>query len=100
MGGVLCENCIVDASIFIFLGLFCCVSSSPTRRRLVRHGLVGCVWCVFVYGHMVDALACWADEGRERLRYASGSCQLSVDPRMSEWGNPAAVMCGYLPVNI
>ena len=53
-----------------------------------------------VYKRQVDALAYQADEGRERLRYASGSCQLSVDPRMSEWGNPAAVMCGYLPVNI
>ena len=47
----------------------------------------------------MDALACWADEGRVRLRYASGSCQLSVDPRMSEWGNPAVVVGGYLQVN-
>ncbi len=37
---------------------------------------------------MVDALALGADEGRGRLRYASGSCQPSVDPRMSEWGKP------------
>ena len=28
---------------------------------------------------MVDALALGADEGRGRLRYASGSCQPSVD---------------------
>ena len=47
----------------------------------------------------MDALAYQADEGRERLRYASGSCQLSVDPRMSEWGNPAVVMRGHPLVN-
>ena len=29
------------------------------------------------------------DEGRGWLRKASGSCQPSVDPEMSEWGNPA-----------
>ena len=39
---------------------------------------------------MVDALAFAVDERRERLRYASGSRQLGYDPRISEWGNPAA----------
>ncbi len=29
------------------------------------------------------------DEGRGWLRKAPGSCQPSVDPGMSEWGNPA-----------
>jgi hypothetical protein len=29
------------------------------------------------------------DEGRGWLRKAPGSCQPSVDPEMSEWGNPA-----------
>ena len=29
------------------------------------------------------------DEGRGWLRKASGSCQPSVDPMMSEWENPA-----------
>ena len=24
---------------------------------------------------------------------------MSVDPRVSEWGNPARVMCGHPPVN-
>ena len=48
----------------------------------------------------MDALAHCADEGRERLRYASGSCQLSVDPRMSEWGNLATVVCGHRLVNV
>jgi hypothetical protein len=55
---------------------------------------------VSVLGRMVDALASRADEGRGRLRYASGSCQPSVDPRMSEWGNPARVMSCHLLVNV
>ena len=37
--------------------------------------------------YTVDALAHVADEGRRRLRKASGSCQSSFDPGMSEWGN-------------
>ena len=40
----------------------------------------------------MDALALGADEGRDRLRKASVSCQVSADPRMSEWGNLAGVM--------
>jgi hypothetical protein len=55
---------------------------------------------VSVEGRMVDALASGADEGRGRLRYASGSCQPSVDPRMSEWGNPARVMSCHQAVNV
>jgi hypothetical protein len=59
---------------------------------------------VFVFvsdeGRMVDALASRADEGRGRLRYASGSCQPSVDPRMSEWGNPAPVMWCHPTLNV
>ena len=37
---------------------------------------------------MVDALAITGDEGRDSLRYASGSWQISFDPEISEWGNP------------
>ena len=37
---------------------------------------------------MADALALRGDEGRDRLRYASGSCLMSIDPGISEWGNP------------
>ena len=37
---------------------------------------------------MVDALAVEGDEGRGSLRKASGSWQTSIDPGMSEWGNP------------
>ena len=38
--------------------------------------------------HMVDALAITGDEGRDSLRKASGSWQISFDPEISEWGNP------------
>ena len=37
---------------------------------------------------MVDALATGGEEGRGRLRKASGSRQTGVDPEISEWGNP------------
>ena len=37
---------------------------------------------------MVDALAITGDEGRDSLRKASGSWQISFDPEISEWGNP------------
>ena len=40
---------------------------------------------------MVDALALGADEGRGRLRYASGSCQTSFDPGITESGNRASL---------
>jgi hypothetical protein len=38
------------------------------------------------------------DEGREWLRKAAGSCLLSFEPRISEWGNLRGVMptCSYL----
>ncbi len=37
---------------------------------------------------MVDALAITGEEGRGSLRKAAGSWQTSIDPQMSEWGNP------------
>ena len=37
---------------------------------------------------VVDALAARGDEGRGRLRKASGSRQTGFDPEVSEWGNP------------
>ena len=39
--------------------------------------------------HVVDALAITGEEGRGSLRKAAGSWQTSIDPQMSEWGNPA-----------
>jgi hypothetical protein len=36
---------------------------------------------------MVDALTRTSEEGRSRLRKASGSCQASFDPGISECGN-------------
>ena len=44
---------------------------------------------------MVDALVDRTDEGRDGLRYASGSCRVGFDPRISEWGDPATVMSGH-----
>lgn len=44
---------------------------------------------------MVDALVDRTDEGRDGLRYASGSCRVGFDPRISEWGDPATVMGGH-----
>ena len=60
VGCVLCENCIVDASILFFLCNFCLLSCLQF--------FVATVIVVLCYGRMVDALACWADEGRVRLR--------------------------------
>jgi len=48
----------------------------------------------------VDALAPRAEEGRGRLRKATGSCLPSFDPWMSEWGNPAPVMGCYSRLNV
>jgi hypothetical protein len=31
------------------------------------------------------------DEGRGRLRYARGRCQTTVNPGISEWGNPSGL---------
>ena len=47
----------------------------------------------------VDALAPDADEGRGRLRKATGSCLSSFDPWISEWGNPAGVMPSHPRLN-
>ena len=47
--------------------------------------------------HVVDALAITGDEGRGSLRKAAGSWQTSIDPQMSEWGNPARK--GYSRLN-
>ena len=47
----------------------------------------------------VDALAPRTDEGRGRLRKATGSCLPSVNPWMSEWGNPVLVMEYYSCLN-
>ena len=42
-------------------------------------------------GHEVDALGHAGDEGRFRPRKSTVSCQKSVDPCVSEWGNPVGV---------
>ena len=43
---------------------------------------------------MVDALTRRDDEGRCRLRKASGRCQTTFDPGISEWGNPFVIRRG------
>ena len=43
----------------------------------------------------MNALALGAEEGRGKLRKAAGSCKQALDPQISEWGNPAGVMCSY-----
>ena len=50
---------VVGHGLCDFFVLLCFVCSH-------RHGL--CWLCVRYVGRMVDALACWADEGRVRLR--------------------------------
>ena len=37
---------------------------------------------------MADALALRGEEGRDRLRKASGNRRIGIDPMISEWGNP------------
>ena len=54
--------------------------SKKKRRRLLTYA--------------VDALTRISDEGRSRLRKASGSCQTSFDPEMSEWGKPSRAWHG------
>ena len=43
-------------------------------------------------GHEVDALGHAGEEGRRRPRKNPVSCQTSVDPDVSEWGNPVRVV--------
>ena len=50
-------------------------------------------------GHEVDALGHAGEEGRCRPRKRTVSCQTSVDPYVSEWGNPAGVKSSYLRVS-
>ena|SRR5262245_17030045 len=57
---LLFENCIVDASIFVFL--------RPKELLIVLVVLIVCVGVTSFLGHSVDALAPEADEGRRSLR--------------------------------
>ena len=52
-------------------------------------------WWSSYKGRTVDALVSGVDEGRGRLRKASGSRQTGLDPGISEWGNPP----GLVPVS-
>ena len=46
------------------------------------------------YEQLVDASALRADEGRGIATIRAGELRASVDPAISEWGNPAALR-GY-----
>ncbi len=59
--------------------------TQPVAGRVVDALVIGSSEQV----HVVDALAITGDEGRGSLRKASGSWQISFDPEISEWGNPA-----------
>lgn len=48
----------------------------------------------------MDGSTVIADEGRSSLRKTSGRWQTTVDPRVSEWGNPSRGMPGYCALNI
>ena len=71
----------------------CCQRSFCRGLAVSRRSRMGRAGCL--QGRMVDALADSTDEGRLRLRYASGSRQQGFDPRISEWGNPPYVMGRY-----
>ena len=73
VGQRLLENCIASTSIFVL----------PSYKKPT-----------------VDALAPSTDEGRGWPRKATGSCRPSVDPWMSEWGNPAPVMGCHSRLNL
>ena len=45
--------------------------------------------------HQADALAPEAEEGRAKLRKATGRRLKAREPWISEWGNPAIVMDGH-----
>ena len=48
----------------------------------------------------MNALAQVAEEGRNWRRYSSGRSQYPFDPMVSEWGNPASFIAGYLVVKV
>lgn len=48
----------------------------------------------------VDAQAVEGEERRGSLRKASGSWQTSIDPKISEWGNPMYVNTLFLTESI
>jgi hypothetical protein len=50
-------------------------------------------------GHMVDASARGADEGRGQAAKRLGEPRAGSDPRVSEWGNPSRVMPGHPSLN-
>ena len=60
---------------------------TPDASRLTAHAVRKVIGSSTEV-HVVDALAITGEEGRGSLRKAAGSWQTSIDPQMSEWGNP------------
>ncbi len=80
------------------------VSRPPAERRHLENCIASTRSQSIQYnpsykGLTMDALALGADEGRGRPRKASVSCQTSVEPGMSEWGNLAGVMPSHSGLN-
>lgn len=68
---------------------------SANRRRIARdiveEKLETMKQAISDSGHEVNALGHAGEEGRRRPRKSTVSCQTSVDPCVSEWGNPRGV---------
>ena len=73
-----------SCGIFLYGSAYSLYGSALERAR-ARDGSNECR----LLTQSVDALTYASEEGRRRLRKASGSCQPSCDPEMSEWGNPS-----------
>ncbi len=71
---------------------FLCDCDPGIQNRVLIRILFGEVEFMIIWSsneaYVVDALAARGDEGRCRLRKASGSSQTCFDPEVSEWGNP------------
>jgi hypothetical protein len=104
---LLVERSVSGRRLFRSLGALHLSTSGPPRRRRLelrslassgRPLLENCIASTSIFvvpsykEPTVDALALSTDEGRVWLREATGSCLESVDPWISEWGNPAPVM--------
>ena len=49
--------------------------------------------------HKGNALAPRAEEGRDKLRKAAGSCKWALYPQISEWSNPTGGKSGHHILN-
>ncbi len=66
-----------------------------SMNEAIRKQDVGEFKMISDLGHEMDALGHAGEEGRCRPRKSPVSCQTSVDPDVSEWGNPSGVKAAY-----